>query len=70
MISPFTTTELVPWPRWSLAFAGLPQTGSRAGSAQSFCELTVESLDSHIRDTMRVEPAPYRAFIGASPESN
>ena len=24
----------------------------------------VESLDSQIRDTMRAEPAPYRAFIG------
>jgi len=34
------------------------------GSAQSFFELLVESLDSQIRDTMRVEPAPYRAFIG------
>lgn len=33
-------------------------------SAQAFFELTVESLDSQIRDTMRVEPAPYRAFIG------
>ena len=34
------------------------------GSAQSFFELMVESLDSQIRDTMRVEPEPYRAFIG------
>jgi F-type H+-transporting ATPase subunit a len=34
------------------------------GSAQAFFELMVESVDSQIRDTMRVEPAPYRAFIG------
>ena len=27
-------------------------------------ELIVTTVDSQIRDTMRVEPAPYRAFIG------
>jgi F-type H+-transporting ATPase subunit a len=31
---------------------------------QAFCELLVETVDSQIRDTMRVEPLPYRAFIG------
>ncbi len=34
------------------------------GSTQAFLELVVESVDSQIRETMRVEPAPYRAFIG------
>jgi F-type H+-transporting ATPase subunit a len=34
------------------------------GSAQAFFELVVESVDSQIRDTMRVAPPPYRAFIG------
>ena len=33
-------------------------------AAQSALELLVETVDSQIRDTMRVEPAPYRAFIG------
>ena len=32
--------------------------------AQAFCELIVATVDSQIRDTMRVEPGPYRAFIG------
>ncbi len=35
------------------------------GAFQAFIELLVESVDSQIRDTMRVEPAPYRAFIGS-----
>jgi F-type H+-transporting ATPase subunit a len=34
------------------------------GATQSACEMLVEAVDSQIRDTMRVEPAPYRAFIG------
>jgi F-type H+-transporting ATPase subunit a len=33
-------------------------------SIQAACELVVEAVDSQIRDTMRVDPAPYRAFIG------
>jgi F-type H+-transporting ATPase subunit a len=32
--------------------------------SQAFFELIVETVDSQIRDTMRVEPRPYRAFIG------
>ncbi len=31
---------------------------------QAALELIVATVDSQIRDTMRVEPAPYRAFIG------
>lgn len=31
---------------------------------QASMELVVDTVDSQIRDTMRVEPAPYRAFIG------
>jgi F-type H+-transporting ATPase subunit a len=34
-------------------------------SFQAFIEILVESVDAQIRDTMRVEPAPYRAFIGS-----
>jgi F-type H+-transporting ATPase subunit a len=34
-------------------------------SAQAAAEVLVDALDSQIRDTMRVEPPPYRAFIGA-----
>jgi F-type H+-transporting ATPase subunit a len=33
-------------------------------ATQAFFELIVATVDGQIRDTMRVEPAPYRAFIG------
>ncbi len=33
-------------------------------ATQAAFELIVETIDGQIRDTMRVEPAPYRAFIG------
>jgi F-type H+-transporting ATPase subunit a len=33
-------------------------------ATQAVFELIVTTVDSQIRDTMRVEPAPYRAFIG------
>lgn len=33
-------------------------------ATQTALELVVEAVDSHIRETMRVEPAPYRSFIG------
>ena len=32
---------------------------------QAVIELLVETVDNQIQDTMRVEPAPYRAFIGS-----
>lgn len=32
---------------------------------QALVELLVETVDGQIRDTMRVEPAPYRAFVGS-----
>jgi F-type H+-transporting ATPase subunit a len=31
---------------------------------QAVCELVVETVDSQIRDTMQLEPGPYRGFIG------
>jgi len=34
------------------------------GPTQAFVELLVDAVDSQIRDTMRVEPDRYRAFIG------
>jgi F-type H+-transporting ATPase subunit a len=33
-------------------------------ATQAFFELIVDGVDGQIRDTMRVEPGPYRAFIG------
>src|ERR1700684_4004310 len=31
---------------------------------QAMLELIVDAVDGQIRETMQVEPAPYRAFIG------
>ncbi|TDX31079.1 ATP synthase F0 subcomplex A subunit [Modicisalibacter xianhensis] len=36
----------------------------RPGKAQCVLELFVETLDNQIRDTMQVQPEPYRALIG------
>ena len=36
----------------------------RPGAVQATLELIVEAVDSQIRDTMQVEPGPYRSFIG------
>jgi F-type H+-transporting ATPase subunit a len=36
----------------------------RPGNIQAFLELIVDTLDSQIRDTMRVDPGPYRALFG------
>ena len=33
-------------------------------ATQAAFEMVVDTVDGQIRDTMRVEPAPYRAFIG------
>jgi F-type H+-transporting ATPase subunit a len=33
-------------------------------SVQAVMEMLVDTVDSQIRDTMAVAPAPYRAFIG------
>ncbi|KXV70502.1 ATP synthase F0F1 subunit A [Acetobacter malorum] len=34
------------------------------GRVQAFCELFLTILDGQIRETMRTDPSPYRAFIG------
>jgi F-type H+-transporting ATPase subunit a len=36
----------------------------RPGNLQAFFELVVETVDSQIRDTLRVDPTPYRALFG------
>ncbi|MGE0418782.1 MAG: F0F1 ATP synthase subunit A [Acetobacteraceae bacterium] len=51
----------------TLATGGIVLTRNlslRPGGVQAALELLVDAVDSQIRDTMRVEPAPYRAFIG------
>ncbi|VTZ50339.1 ATP synthase subunit a 2 [Methylocella tundrae] len=63
-----TASVVVTWAIIILLAGGaflLTRRLSLAPSArQAAMELVVETLDSQIRDTMNVEPAPYRAFIG------
>jgi F-type H+-transporting ATPase subunit a len=66
--APITAPVLVTW-AIMLALAGAGALLTRRmmlepSKLQSLLELIVETVDSQIRDTMRTEPAPYRAFIG------
>ena len=66
--SPITAAVLITWVIMAVlvwARFSYTQRLSRTPSAtQEVCELIVGTVDSQIRDTMQVEPAPYRAFIG------
>ena len=65
---PITTAVLATWAIMAVLILGsfvITRRLSRTPSAaQEICELIVDTVDSQIRDTMQVEPAPYRAFIG------
>jgi len=65
---PFTASVLVTWAIIAVLVLGSILIRSRLSlipsTAQSVFELIVDTVDNQIRDTMRVEPAPYRAFIG------
>ena len=65
---PITAGVVVTWAIMALLVAGaivLTRRLTRVPSArQAALELFVDAVDGQIRDTMRVDPAPYRAFIG------
>ena len=65
---PITEAVVATWAIMAVLVAGsmlITRRLSLAPSAtQAAFELIVATVDSQIRDTMRVEPAPYRAFIG------
>ena len=65
---PITTAVLATWAIMAVLILGsfvITRRLSRTPSTvQEICELIVDTVDSQIRDTMQVEPAPYRAFIG------
>ena len=46
------------------AFLATRKLKMAPSSLQSVMEMLVEAVDSQIRDTMAVDPAPYRTFIG------
>ncbi len=65
---PITEAVIATWAIMALLIVGailLTRRLSLVPSAiQAASELFVDAVDSQIRDTMRVEPASYRAFIG------
>ncbi len=65
---PITTPVLVTWVIMALLTVGAWLSTRRLtlqpSRFQAFLEMIVETVDGQIRDTMQVEPAPYRAFIG------
>lgn len=65
---PIGASVVVTWVLMAVLLAGAivlrRRLALRPSAMQSACELLVEVLDGQIRDTMRVAPAPYRAFIG------
>ena len=65
---PITAGVVVTWGIMAALVLGSILVTRRLSSlptaTQAALELVVDTVDSQIRDTMRVEPAPYRAFIG------
>ena len=65
---PITEAVLATWAIMVVLVAGsalVTRTLSAAPSlTQTVFELIVDTVDGQIRDTMRTEPAPYRAFVG------
>ncbi len=66
---PVTTPVVTTWGLMlvmSLASAAATRRlSARPGNIQAFLELIVEAVDAQIRDTLRVDPGPYRALFGA-----
>jgi len=65
---PITTGVVTTWALMGVLVLGGALVSRRLSlvpsARQAFFELIVDTVDSQIRDTMRVEPGPYRAFIG------
>jgi len=65
---PITSGVLTTWALMAVLVLGGALVSRRLSlvpsATQAFFELIVHTVDSQIRDTMRVEPGPYRAFIG------
>lgn len=65
---PITTPVATTWGIMAFLVAGsliaTRRLSLRPGAPQAMAELVVDLLDSLARDTMRVDPAPYRALFG------
>lgn len=66
---PISESVVVTWVIMAVLVAGALLLRRRLALApsklQTAFELLVETVDNQIRDTMRVEPGPYRSFIGS-----
>jgi F-type H+-transporting ATPase subunit a len=66
--APITESVVVTWAIMIVLVAAAILLSGRLSlvpsSTQAAVELVVDTLDGQIRDTMGVEPGPYRAFIG------
>jgi F-type H+-transporting ATPase subunit a len=65
---PITEAVLVTWAIMAFLVLGAVlikhRLSAEPSTTREVFELIVDTVDSQIRDTMQVEPAPYRAFIG------
>ena len=65
---PIATAVVVTWAIMAVLVIGSVLVTRRLSllpsRTQAVFELIVDTVDSQIRDTMRAEPAPYRAFVG------
>lgn len=65
---PISEGVVTTWAIMAILILGSVLLGRRLSlvpsATQACLELIVEAVDSQIRETMRVEPGPYRAFIG------
>jgi F-type H+-transporting ATPase subunit a len=65
---PITAGVVVTWAIMALLVIGSILISRRLSlvpsKTQAFFELIIDTVDGQIRDTMRLEPAPYRSFVG------
>jgi F-type H+-transporting ATPase subunit a len=66
--APITEAVVVTWAIMTVLAGGsfllTRRLSLEPSKAQAVCELVVDAVDGQIRDTMQLEPGPYRAFIG------
>lgn len=66
--APITEAVVVTWAIMAVLAGGsfllTRRLSLEPSKAQAVCELVVDAVDGQIRDTMQLEPGPYRAFIG------
>ncbi len=66
--APITEAVVATWAIMAILVAGSAAITRKLSldpsRTQAVCELLVDTVDGQIRDTMQLEPGPYRAFVG------